>query len=334
MRHCKLTGCPYDTSGKCLENQLPNCPNLTQDEAEDVQSAAPPVETERTGVKPNFISVYSGRKLTTTEAAVVFQLNPFVIVLGGMVESGKTTLIARIFEMFQQNQVDEYRFMTSKTPLEFARISWNSTMECGGSEATTEHTSRSENNLFLHLRIRPVKNSSAPLDFLFGDIPGELFPEAASDEAICRDLQALRRANHVVLFFDSNVLCDTAARHDHCGKIFSFLKMAMQTGQVGQHTVVHVIISKSDKLPKETTDEVHRYIDGVQKDFRRRFGPKVGGLHYWSVAARPEDDSEPTLKIINQIFSTWMCRATPHASAPKAPARAYFTRDFCRFGLQ
>jgi hypothetical protein len=182
MPRCTLKGCPYDAVGKCIENQLPNCPHLVADDARTNLPVAPLAsDSEKTASKPTFVTVYSGKKLTAEEASPIFQLNPFVVVLGGMVESGKTTLIARIFEMFQRNEIENHRFMTSRTPLEFARLSWHATMECGGSSPTTEHTYRPENNSFLHLRIRPIDGRTGPVDLLFGDIPGELFPEAVRE---------------------------------------------------------------------------------------------------------------------------------------------------------
>src|SRR5213083_1589378 len=101
MRRCKLKNCPFDRDGKCVENQLPNCPNLISDEAAADVTLADPIKQEREqqSQAPTHESVYSGKKMTAQEAALIFQSNPVVIVLGGMVETGKTTLLARIFEM-------------------------------------------------------------------------------------------------------------------------------------------------------------------------------------------------------------------------------------------
>ena len=254
--------------------------------------------------------------------------------LGGMVESGKTTLLARIFEMFQSGVITGYRFMASRTPVGFDKLSWHATMECGAASPKTEHTGRPENNLFLHLRIRAENGLLPPMDLLIGDIPGEIFPEAVAEESVCRDLYALHRANHLLLFLDSGVLCDTARRHDHCGKISDFVSRALQTGQIGQHTVLHLVISKCDLLPKDVTSEVLKFVDATERAFRKRFTPRVGGLNSWRLAARPEQPFEPTLAIIDEVFRVWTTRATPHAETfMKAPQRSGFQRDFCRFGL-
>ena len=336
MPRCKLKNCPYGSNGRCVENQLPNCPNLLPDiqpgselieeTASQAPQTAPPPPTHET--------LYSGNKLTADEAAPILQSNPQVVILGGMVESGKTTLLARIFEMFQCGAVTGYRFMTSRTPVEFDKLSWHATMECGAASPKTEHTYRTENNLFLHLRIRPDTGSAPPIDLLIGDIPGEVFPEAIAEESVCRDLYALGRANHLLLFLDSGVLCDTAKRHDHCGKIFDFVLRALQTGQIGQHTVLHLVISKSDLLPQDVASEVLKFVESTERTFRTRFASRVGGLNSWRLAARPEHTFEPTLTKINEVFRVWTTRATPHADTfMKAPQRSNFQRDFCRFGL-
>jgi hypothetical protein len=336
MPHCKLKNCPYDRDGRCVENQLPNCPNLLPDEPPD---AEPSEKTESSDIQPvpappTHEVLYSGRKLTVDEAAPILQSNPQVVMLGGMVESGKTTLLARVFEMFQCGAITGYRFMTSRTPVEFDKLSWHATMECGAASPSTEHTYRSENNLFLHLRIRAENGSAPPIDLLIGDIPGEVFPEAVAEESVCRDLYALRRANHLLLFLDSGVLCDPAKRHDHCGKVFDFVVRALQTGQVGQHTVLHLVISKCDLLPKESASEVLKYVESNERVFRTRFAPRVGGLNSWRLAARPVHPFEPTLTEINEMFRVWATRATPHADTfMRPPQRSVLHRDFCRFGL-
>jgi len=335
MPHCKLKNCPYDRDGRCVENQLPNCPNLLADEATGVKvQEVPPQKTEPP--PPTHESTYSGNKLTVDEAAPILQSNPQVVVLGGMIESGKTTLLARIFEMFQCGEIVGYRFMTSKTPVEFDKLSWHATMESGANKPTTVHTARSENNLFLHLRFRPISGANTPIDLLLGDIPGELFPEAVAEESVCRNLSALGRANHVLLFLDAEVLTHAAKRHDHCGKVFDFVSRALQTGQIGQNTVLHLITSKSDVLVRDPkiSGNVLKFVDGIEQSFRAKFGPKVGGLHVARVAARPELNFQPTFKEINELFRLWTTRATPHSNAfMKPPSRSSFHRDFCRFGL-
>jgi hypothetical protein len=336
MPHCKLKHCPFDQDGRCVENQLPNCRNLVPDSS--AASVSPelsnPVATE-TVPPPTHEEVYSGRKLTGDEAAPILQSNPQLVMLGGMVESGKTTLLARIFEMFQRGTVGGFRFMTSRTPVEFDKLSWHATMECGATCPSTEHTPRSENNLLLHMRIRAVNGSSAT-HLLIGDIPGEVFPEAVAEESVCRALSGLRRANHLLLFLDGAVLCDSAKRHDHCGKVFDFISRTLQTGQVGQHTVLHLVISKCDLLGKdgEVSSDVLKFVHTTERAFRTKFASRVGGIHFWRVAARPEHPFEPTLTEIEKLFGVWTTRAAPHADALTKPIpRLTFHRDFCRFRI-
>lgn len=328
MPHCKLKNCPFDRDGKCVENQLPNCPNLVIDDAVAEQQVPEEISA------PTHESFYSGDKLTADEAAPILQANPFVVVLGGMVEAGKTTLLARIFEMFQCGTVVGFRYMTSRTPLAFDKLSWHATMECGANSPTTEHTYRSENNLFLHLRIRGEKSGLPPVDLLLGDIPGEIFPEAVAEDSVCRGLQALRRADHIALFLDCGVLRDLAQRHDHAGKVIDFVLRALQTGQIGQHTVLHLIISKCDFLLHGESKSTLQFVENTERSFRARFAHRVGGLHVWRLAPRPELPFEPTFAKIDEMFHVWTTRATPHAGAfMQTPHRAAQHRDFCRFGL-
>jgi hypothetical protein len=173
MPRCKLKNCPYDRDGRCVENQLPNCPNLLPDDPADLsaQVRVEPTDTQAALELPKYGELYSGKKLTESEATQILQSAASqVVVLGGMVESGKTTLLARMFEMFQCGCVAGYRFAASQTLVGFDKLSWHATMECGASSPTTEHTYRSENNLFLHLRVQAEDGSMPTMDLLIADI--------------------------------------------------------------------------------------------------------------------------------------------------------------------
>lgn len=337
MPQCKLKNCPYSRDGRCVENQLPNCPNLLPDAvgASEGQQETVLTDTQTTPPLPQHEALYSGKKLTAVEATQIRQANPAqVVVLGGMVESGKTTLLARIFEMFQCGCVAGQRFAASRTLGDFDKLSWHATMECGAASPTTEHTYRSENNLFLHIRVRAEDGSTPPTDLLIGDIPGEIFPEAVAEESVCREICALQPANHLMLFVDGGVLCDPANRHDHCGKVIDFVSRALQTGQIGQHTILHLVVSKCDLLPKDEANEVLKYVKDTEAMFRDKFSSYFGGLHLWRLAARPAHPKEPTLREISEMFATWMTRSTVGSfPSSKAPLRSSFHRDFCRFGL-
>ena len=336
MPRCKLKNCPYDRDGRCVENQLPNCPNLLPDEpANPVAQEAKSLDTKATPTLPQHEALYSGKKLTADQATQILQSHPAqVVVLGGMVESGKTTLLARIFEMFQCKCVAGHRFTASQTLVGFDQLSWHSTMECGAANPTTEHTSRSENNLFLHLRVQPEDGSAPAIDLLVADIPGEIFPEAVAEESVLRNLCALARADHLVLFLDGEVLCDPMNRHDPCGKVFDFVHYALQTKQIGQRTVLHLVISKCDLLPKDGTSDPLKYIESTEGNFRAKFHAHFSDVLCWRLAARPEAPEEPTFENINKIFGVWMSRCFKQPENPRqTPQRSGFSRDFCRFGL-
>ena len=336
MPRCKLKNCPYDRDGRCVENQLPNCPNLLPDElANSIAQESKPSDAKTTPSLPQHEALYHGGKLTPDGATQILQSGPTqVVVLGGMVESGKTTLLARIFEMFQCGCVAGHRFTASQTLVGFDQLSWHSTMECGAANATTEHTSRSENNLFLHLRVQSEDGSAPAIDLLVADIPGEIFPEAVAEESVLRNLCALARADHLVLFLDGDVLCDPINRHDPCGKIFDFVHYALQTRQIGQHTVLHLVVSKFDLLPKDGTSDPLKYLESTEQNFCAKFRAHFSDVLCWRLAARPEAPERPTFENINKIFGVWMSRGFEQPGIPKqTPQRSSFNRDFCRFGL-
>jgi hypothetical protein len=338
MARCKLKGCPYNQDGRCVENQLPNCPNLVSDGEEESGGEGESANATGAVAMPldsSLEDLYSGDKLTVEEATQILQSTAAqVVVLGGMVESGKTTLIARIFEMFQAGFIADFGYTHSRTLVTFDQLSWHATMECEGATPTTEHTYRAENNLFIHLCIRRKNHLEPPVELLISDIPGEIFPEAVADEVECRNLSALARADHLVLFLDCGILRDAAERHDHCGKVSGFVSRALQTGQIGRHTIIHLVVSKCDLLPNDEASEAARFVANFIDRFQATHSSQCGGIHPWRLAARPEHPSMPTLSEIERLFGMWLRESQRH-DRTRTPtlSRGDSQRDFCRFGL-
>ncbi len=330
MSKCSQPQCPVARTGTCLEGHKKDCPHLIPDDPASPNEAfvenppAPLLEKYRFS---------SGEKLILTEASRLLSGAPVrVILCAGAHRSGKTTLIALIGEMFRHGQFKQYDFSGSETLCAFERASWRATFSSGAGIPDTRRTDRVENDTFFHLIVKPVDKTSGPIELLVSDLAGETYPEAVASLPFCQSLQALARADHLVLFIDSNSMIDNAKRHAECDNARTFLNRVLAVKHRPKALHVHVIFSRWDYVARHANREaVEGTCNDLEKDLRQRFGSSFASLSFLKIAARPEQIS-PTRDGVQLLFGRWVetptyvpVESNHRDTSPK--------RDFSRYGL-
>lgn len=330
MPRCKLDNCPVATDGRCLEGRGADCPNLIVETvtAESAAESSKVMQAEQS-VTPETEPLPRGVPLEVAEARRVAQRGPcVVVVLAGMPECGKTSLLARLHQLFQAGSVGGFEFAGSQSLRHFEELNWLATVESGVAEPMMTRSSKQFDNCFLHLAVRSTDNFTR-MELLINDITGETFENAVASQQTCNTLVALARADHLVVLVDGEALATPELRHHHIEQTCDFLQRVIQGGQCGAKTALHVVISKLDKLrDKETIAEK------MEVDFGGQFHAAVGSLNFWRIAARPRDGSLPTKERIGELFAFW-ARTTHRYPIPILPivGRYVWARDFCRYGI-
>jgi hypothetical protein len=253
-----------------------------------------------------------------------------------MTECGKTSLLARIHQLFQNGPVSGYYFAGSRTLFRFEELNWFATVESGVGAPKMEHSSQQYDNSFLHVRVRARDATAEHIDILLNDISGETYPEVIVSQAACEHLLCLQRADHVAVLVDGAAIANRDRRHDHCTKAGNFVQRLLQVGQIGKETILHLVITKLDELNKDgrQAENLEAAFD-LENDFSDQFGNCVAHIHKWRLAARPLDGSLPTEDIIGNLFATWVRSSCRYKYSPSAPmARTSIGRDFSRFGAE
>jgi len=342
MPSCKLPNCTIAKDGRCLEGRGAECPNLIRENASELPESAVPTEGSNFSVPnlqtyPATEALYSGLPLEIAEAQELSRRGrAIVVVLAGMTESGKTSLLARLHQQFQGGPVGGYDFAESRTLPRFEELNWLATLESGVGAPTMKHSSRLEDNSLLHFAVRR-RDSCAPetIDLLLNDISGETFPDAIAAESVCEQLVCLPRADHLGLVVDGAALADRSRRHDHCAKAKNFVERVLQTQQIGKSTVLHLVITKLDELRRgDHAVENEQAATDLEAEFVSRFTPKVAKIHCWRVAARPRDGSMPTVTTIADLFAMRIGSTYRYLTCRVPdPDLRVVARDFCRFGI-
>lgn len=349
MSRCRLDACTIAVDGECIEGRGASCPNLISNDRIAGLDANPAgfdeewAKNEGT-VQPmdpqslSYIeseSLYPGEPLEISEAReITMRSRTTMVTLVGMIESGKTSLLARIHQEFQSGPLGDYEFAGSKTLLRFEEINWLATIESGSGKPAMEHTSRRYDNTCLHLTVQKHNEPGNHIDLLLNDISGDTYPDAISAATICEGLYCLHRADHLVVVVDGAAMVDRNLRYDHSSKALEFVMRALRTGQIGPWTILHLVISKLDVLKDQPEGSPSmKAVARLEADFKSKSGLDVAQVHCWRIAARPLDGSLPTTETISQIFHIWLSSTNRYSTnIASATSDLHSARDFSRFG--
>jgi len=269
----------------------PKVPEKSQFVSQITTSAdsSAPVDLLAEGKAPEFINLPRGKELTDVEALELAKSRPMQwIVLAGPIDSGKTTLLTSLYELFQWKKVKGFAFAGSTTLPAFEERCYLSRRDSGNVVPRTQRTLyKGPDPEYLHLRIRSTTGLRSVTDFLFTDVSGELFEHARDSVTECKEMLFLKRAHHFLLFLDSarGVQQGRWAMVDDCKAL---LRSCMDSEMIWEDCVVNVLWSRFDYfMAKEAEDGHKQFRSEVEKEFRKTFARLGPRLKFSEIAARP-----------------------------------------------
>ncbi len=261
---CSLADCRVAAGEACLEgfSDLANCPNFSSElKVEDDSIIENEEQPEHTNLEvtpsaeDDRIVLPSGEALTAKEAqALMSEIRTTVVMLVGMAESGKTTLLAEIYEKYRLGPFANHLFAGTRTIIGFEQIChYARAVSQGNSEDTSRTVKEIENNLlhfdFVDLDTRLRKR------LLISDISGEHFEDGTHTSELLGAIPYLRRADHFVLFADSEKLRDRSTRQALLNQILVLLRGCAEASLVNPSCYLTVVISRHDLINENSSDE-------------------------------------------------------------------------------
>jgi hypothetical protein len=236
--------------------------------------------------KPRMIRFREGDYLPADEAGKVVRAAPTsVVVVAGVVDSGKTTLVAGLYGLFHKGPFAGYIFAGSRTLPGFERRCHLARIASGLTSPDTERTKHSDSQHLLHLRLAEL----SPLrhhDILFSDIYGEAFRRAADSADECCKFTILKRADHVAVLIDGEKAVSRQDRQGAFSSVDALLGQCLDSGMLGSTSFVQAVVTKWDKIAASAASNA-AFVDSKLKWLSERHGARLGQLSHYKVAIRP-----------------------------------------------
>jgi GTPase SAR1 family protein len=272
---CNQEQCPLKENGFCLEGlAVEKCPHTFLADINHPSNTTIPFEkleelvyqeTEHE-VKKN-VPIYSGDELSDNEIEIITnRYSTNLILIMGEPNSGKTTLLASLYDQFQKGKFSGYLFAGSKTQIGFEKRCHHARTLSGNLIPNTERTSSSTFH-YLHLSVKNEEKDSSIKHLLFTDISGEQFRLIRDHEGEMTKMNILKRADHIFCIADGELFSDNEKRHSAKYNLIKLIGRAYETGMITSPKGIYIIITKWDKLnTSSTTVDIENFLIKPIKD--------------------------------------------------------------------
>lgn len=299
---CANRECPVAQDGKCLEGyDLDKCPHYGR--APDDEDLPDDSLDEGAGAFEG-IRLPDGLPLGSEGANRILGLLPSrMIGIIGVNDSGKTSMIAGLYDLFQVGPVGGTLFAGSSTLPGFERICHDARVTSERDEALSERTKRGEVR-FYHIDVR---HQDALISLLIADRSGEEYEEVADFAANASAMFELRRADTIAILVDGRRLSSPSDRADTIGAIPTIIQGMAENKAFARRPNLAVVLTKNDVVvasakPDKVSDDFKAIVDGL----RTRFAENFGEICSFVTAASPKDMNVERGAGLADLLAFWL----------------------------
>jgi hypothetical protein len=285
--------------------------------------------------RPEVAELFAGYEMSPVETEdVTLRWPTQLIVLAGAEGSGKTTMVAALYEQFGRGSFAALDFAGSRSLLAFEKLCHPNRVLSGAVRPTTERTIPSDEAAYYHLSLREANGERRRRHVLLSALSGELYRWARNSREECEKLTFLRRANVIVVLLDGEKLAVPETRVNAHADAAGILDAFLDAQMVSRGCQVEFVCSKLDRI-RAGGDSALAFLKQTQQKLAKKFQARVPQLAFRELAARPSpsnDDKEFGERFAT-AFAAWtvVAAAIPSDSGgvPPPPRAA---REFSKFG--
>lgn len=304
---CSNPDCKVAETGKCVEGlELSVCPQY----GKDPETGAPSDDAKLEVVRG--VALSSARHLDVRGAEHVLRGNPSrVLAFVGPRDSGKTSLMAGLYEIFQTGEARSAKFARSRTFHAFEHACHDSRTESKRNEADMNRTPRGDVQ-FLHLDLA-VDQARCVISFVIADRNGEDYLDAASDISLAENFVEIKRADVLNLLIDGARI-GSPERHNLRHDTLMILQALKEGGALTSKTKLAIVLTKVDTIRgAEQEAQALEFFDGLVTTIRTKFSAQFSDTTVFQVAASPKTTTVARGEGVQELLEYWI-------EAPRAEA--------------
>lgn len=298
-RQCRVSG-----DGKCLEGyeQLRQCLYYGREpEAGEEDGFIHEEHVEHTF---DGIRLPDAMALETSRANRVLTVLPSrMIGVVGAYDSGKTSVVAGLYDLFQIGPVSGALFAGSSTLHGLELICHDARVASNRDEAHSERTKRGEVR-FYHVDVRQDDELRS---LLIADRSGEEYEEVADLAANASAMFELRRADVITILVDGRRLASPVERADTMGAIPLIIQGMVENGALARKPNIAIVLTKDDVVQaSERKDRVMRDFQAIVDGIENSFGGSFGEIASFVTCASPRDAAVERGKGLAALLAFWI----------------------------
>ena len=330
-RTCGNGDCNLATDEKCVEGYpLEECPHVGRISIEDIQEVRD--DAEPTVIAETTIQLDSGEPLDR-ETAASLQRRRLSRAIGliGPNDSGKTSLIASLYDLFQSGPVSGVSFAGSNTLIGFEKVCHLARAVSRRVKPHTQRTSVGADATFFHLDLH--QEESGLVSFFIGDRSGEDYLAATDELARADEFFELRRADCVTLLVNGEQLADGEERHDVKAMAPQIGDALVEAKSVCEGCRLAVVLTKKDVvIASPHVERVTREFEALVAQIKDAHSGYLGEIRAFTVAASPQDCEDVARgEGIGDLLRFWI-EVPPSPAVEEFRSRAAMPRMIDRFG--
>jgi len=283
IRKCNQPNCKFNEDGKCLEGLGDACTHQFDEEVNSVEDKTEAKASEKNIT--NGIKLFSGEYLSLDEITMISHKFPYrLITILGNPDSGKTTLLATLYDLFQKGPFNEFMFSGSLTQIGFERSCHFSRIHSGNEIPDTERTVSSAFQYgHLALKKKDALNKKA-INLLISNISGERYMEALESSQSMKEISFIKKSDFLIIMIDGGKIANLKERSGELFNTSTFIQKAIEEGVFDKQTDLKIILSKWDLLHKDST---FNFSEIIEEPLTRKYLNRVNSIAFSKIASRP-----------------------------------------------
>jgi energy-coupling factor transporter ATP-binding protein EcfA2 len=308
---CTNEACDVNATGKCVEGiELAACSHLVKSGAAWEQIAGRD-DDNNADRSLTTIALASGECLSVTEAGATLRARESkIFAIIGPTDSGKTSLIGSLYEMFQKQDAPEYSFAGSRTLIAFEQACHPARAVAKLIEPSTPTTPHSTNPYgvnFYHLALRTA--SGKFVDLLMADRTGEDYRSATDDLTVCTEFVEIQRADTLTFLLNGELLLDDGNRHNVVAGAEMLIQSFIDAQIVDPRQRILFVLTKVDVVHAASQARTERDFAEVVQHIQKLHGANFSEIAAIQTAASPKKSNLPHGFGVSDVLRYWMTPA-------------------------